>query len=722
MLVDYKNNKFHIHNNFFSYVIEVSADNDLLHTYFGKPIDCENIVTPYYAGFQWHPYKVFGEENYRLGNLPLEYPTSMSPDYRSPAFEAETVTGVNTFEFKYQSFEIINGKPKLKDLPAVYAENGDEVQTLKIVTVDEYAGIEIDLYYTVFEKFSAICRHSEIKNIGENPISIKNAQSVSMDFPLGEYDYIHLSGAWAREKHIVRDSVTVGTHGFESRQGASSNTENPFMLFGTKGMNETYGDVYGISLIYSGNHKFNIESITEVVPRIQAGINPFMFSWKLEAGETFVTPEAVIAYSNKGISEVSKTFHRLYRTRLCRGKWRDKVRPILINNWEGTYFNFNRDKLLGIADVAAETGIELFVLDDGWFGKRNNDRCSLGDWYVNEEKLGGSIKSFAEEINKRGLKFGLWFEPEMVSPDSDLYRAHPDWTVKAPNKEPFLSRNQLMLDYTKKEVRDYIVKVISDVLRSANIEYVKWDKNRYLTEPYSNSLTSDRQGEFIHRYILGLYDVMERITSAFPNVLFESCSGGGARNDPGMIYYMPQTWISDNTDAVERQFIQYGASLVYPVSSWGAHVSAVPNHQTGRITSLSIRGTVAQNGAFGYELDLTRLSDKEKSEIKSQIETYKNNRELVNKGDYYRLLSPYETDYTAWMYVSEDKTKALVYFAVAKIMPNSMPFLLKLAGLDDKKVYLANGIKYTGRTLMNYGIYVDTEKIDNFIIEITELQ
>ena len=717
MAINLLQNKFHIYNSNFSYVIEISQNKDVLNTYFGAPIDCEINETPYYYPSQWQSYEIVDGQQYRLGSLPLEYPTAMAPDYRSPAFEAKMPSGVNTFRFKYRSYEIIEGKPSLEGLPAVYAEAEDKAQTLKIVTVDEYAGIEIDLYYTVFENFSAICRHSEIKNIGKNEFVIENAQSLNLDFPLGDYEYMHLSGAWAREKHLVRQNVTVGTHSIESRQGASSNTENPFLIFGSKGMNEHYGDVYGISLIYSGNHKFTIESITETVPRVQAGINPFMFSWKLGVGETFTTPEAVIAYSNKGISEVSKTFHKLYRTRLCRGTYRDKVRPILVNNWEGTYFDFNREKLLGIADVAAETGIELFVLDDGWFGKRNNDWCSLGDWFVNEEKLGGSIKSFAEEINKRGLKFGLWFEPEMVSPDSELYRAHPDWAVNVPQREPFLSRSQLLLDFTRKEVRDYIVKVISDVLKSANIEYVKWDKNRYLTEPYSLSLPNDRQGEFMHRYILGLYDVMERITTAFPNILFESCSGGGARNDAGMLYYMPQTWISDNTDAVERQFIQYGASLVYPVSSWGAHVSAVPNHQTGRITSLALRGTVAQNGAFGYELDLTRLSDSEKAEMKAQIETYKKNRELVNKGDYYRLLSPYETDYTSWMYVSEDKEKALVYFAVAKIMPNTMPLLLKLDGLDENKIYTVNDKQYSGRTLMNYGIYLEP-KYDNYIIEI----
>ncbi len=716
MAIEFKNNKFHLYNDKLSYVIEIGLDNDLLNAYYGAPIESDDIESKSMMGKVWQSYNLVDGKPYHLGTLPCEYPTATSPDYRAPAFEAETVSGINTFQFKYKSYEIINGKPKLEGQPAVYAEEGDKVQTLKLITVDEYAGLEIDLYYTVFENFSVVCRHSEIKNIGKDTVQIKNAQSVSLDFSLGQYEYIHLSGAWAREKHISRAEVTTGTHGFETRCGASSATENPFMLFGDKGMNEQNGNVYGISLIYSGNHRFQIESMTETSPRIQAGINPFMFSYELKPNDTFVTPEAVVAYSNSGISEISKTFHRLYRTRLCRGKYRDISRPILVNNWEGTYFNFNREKLLGIADVASEIGIELFVLDDGWFGKRDNDKSSLGDWYVNEEKLGGSIKSFAEEINARGLKFGLWFEPEMISEDSDLYRAHPDWALSVPNKTPFLSRSQLILDYTKKEVRDYIVDAVCDVLSGANIEYVKWDKNRMITEPYSDSLPPERQGEFFHRYILGLYDVMERITSAFPNILFESCSGGGARNDPAMLYYMPQTWISDDTDAVERQFIQYGASLVYPVSSWGAHVSAVPNHQTGRMTSLALRGTVAMNGAFGYEFDLTKINDAEKAEMSAQVATYKKNRDLVNSGDYYRLLSPYETDYSSWMYVSEDKNKALLYFATATIMPVPIPFRIKLAGLDPNKVYTVNDNKYSGKTLMNYGYYVPGA--NNFIIDI----
>ncbi len=718
MGIIFKDNKFHIFNSCLSYVLQISEDNDVLNTYFGAPIKAEDVDAMYTSPKNWQPYKCVNGKQYNLGRLPLEYPTAVSPDYRSPAFEAKISNGVNTFQFKYKNYEITKGKQKLNGMPSVYVECEDEADTLKIITVDEYSGIEIDLYYTVFNDFSAICRHSEIKNIGDNTVEITNAQSMSLDFSVGEYEYIHLSGMWAREKHLSRADVVLGTQGFEVRHGASSAVENPFMLFGSKGMNEKYGDVYGISLIYSGNHKFQIESLIDNAPRLQAGISPFMFSYELKSEESFVTPEAVIAYSASGISEVSKTFHKLYRTRLCRGKYRDMSRPILINNWEATYFDFDRQKLLDMADVASKLGIELFVLDDGWFGKRNNPMCSLGDWFANEDKLGGSIKNLAEEINKKGLMFGLWFEPEMISEDSELYRTHSDWVVAVPDKQPLYYRNQLILDYTKKEVRDYIVETISNVLNSANIEYVKWDKNRYITEPYSSSLPPERQGEFYHRYILGVYDVMDRITSAFPDILFESCSGGGARNDPAMLYYMPQTWISDDTDAVERQYIQYGASLVYPVSTWGAHVSAVPNHQTKRITSLGLRGTVAMNGAFGYELDLTKISEEEKQVMVKQIEAYKKNRDLVNFGDYYRLLSPYETKYSAWSYVSKDKNRVLLYFATTVASPAPSPFRIKLSGLDPNKKYIVDGKAYSGKGLMHCGFYVDPAVSESFVIEL----
>lgn len=721
MAIEFNDNKFHIYNDEMSYVIEVSKQHDLLNLYYGARIDTESVSAPQtiQSGFCC----CADDVNYSLSAHAQEYPSSGASDFRSPAYEIETDKGLHTPELKYKSYEIINGKPRTEGLPSVYTEDGKEAQTLIITAADEVHGIVVKLYYTVFETLNVICRHSEIINASNPYMYLTNAQSVSLDFPAGEYEYIHLAGSYARERHIDRNTVHKGSQGFESRRGASGHTENPFLMFFDKGSNEDYGNVYGISLVYSGNHRFIMEREMFETVRVQAGINPFNFRFQLSKDETFVTPEAVMVYSPNGFAKMSHTFHKLYRTRLCRGKWRDKARPILINNWEGTYFDFTREKLLAIADAASKIGIELFVLDDGWFGKRDNDDCSLGDWYENKEKLGGTLSELADEMNKRGLKFGLWFEPEMISPDSDLYRAHPDWAINVPNVKPHLGRQQLILDYTRKEVRDYIIERMIEILGGANIEYVKWDMNRNMSDVYSLNLPSECQGEFYHRYILGLYDVLERITAAFPDVLFEGCSGGGGRNDPGMLYYMPQNWASDNTDATERLYIQYGGSMVYPASTVGSHVSAIPNHQTGRKSSLSMRGTVAMNGAFGYELDLSKLDETELEEMKRQVAFYKRNRELVMTGDFYRLLSPFTTRYSAWMYVSEDKSRALVYYVVRKARVFNETIYLKLKGLNENARYSAGGEIRSGRTLMNYGILLDTPERDgdNMILEIKKI-
>lgn len=721
MAIEFNDNKFHIYNDEMSYVIEVSKQSDLLNLYYGARIDTESVSAPQTmpSGFCC----CADDVDYSLSAHSQEYPSSGAADFRSPAYEIETDKGLHTPELKYRSYEIVNGKPRIEGLPSVYTENGKEAQTLIITAADEVHGIEVKLYYTVFEALNVICRHSEIINASNTYMYLTNAQSVSLDFPAGEYEYIHLAGSYARERHIDRNTVHKGIQGFESRRGASGHTENPFLMFFDKGSNEDYGNVYGISLVYSGNHRFIMEREMFETVRVQAGINPFNFRFKLSKDETFVTPEAVMVYSPDGFAKMSHTFHKLYRTRLCRGKWRDKVRPILINNWEGTYFDFTKEKLLAIADAASKIGVELFVLDDGWFGKRDNDDCSLGDWYENKEKLGGTLCELAGEMNKRGLKFGLWFEPEMISPDSDLYRAYPDWAISVPNMEPHLGRQQLILDYTRKEVREYIIDRMTEILGGANIEYVKWDMNRNMSDVYSLNLSPDCQGEFYHRYILGLYDVLERITTAFPDVLFEGCSGGGGRNDAGMLYYMPQNWASDNTDATERLYIQYGGSMVYPASTVGSHVSAIPNHQTGRKSPLSMRGTVAMNGAFGYELDLSKLDEAELEEMKRQVEFYKRNRELVMTGDFYRLLSPFTTRYSAWMYVSEDKSRTLVYYVVRKARVFNETIYLKLKGLEENTQYSVDGKIKSGRTLMNYGILLDTPERDgdNMILEIKKI-
>lgn len=712
MSIEFKNNRFHLYNDEMSYVIEISRQNDLLNLHYGANVNPDDLVFQSNVLSSFHCYSDEKDETYSLSFLPQEYPSCGASDFRSPAYEILTQNGYHTPELKYVNHEIINGKPKLLGLPSTYVENADEAQTLVITTEDKVHEIRVKLYYTIFKNYNAITRHSEIINTSSGAMYLKNAQSVSIDFPAGDYEYIHLEGAWAREKHIDRNNVHKGTQGFESRRGVSGSAENPFLMFFDKGSNENYGNVYGISLVYSGNHKFLLEQEFNETVRIQAGINPFEFNFKLESGETFVTPEAVLVYSPEGFEKMSHTFHNLYRTRLCRGVWRDKVRPILINNWEGTYFDFDREKLLDIAEMGAKIGLELFVLDDGWFGERNDDTTSLGDWFVNEKKIGGSLKSLVEEINNKGLKFGLWFEPEMISQKSKLYEKHPEWMINVPGVKPHLGRNQCILDLTRVQVRDHIVESLSSVLESANIEYVKWDFNRNMTDVYSDTLSSDRQGEFYHRYILGLYDILERITTKFPNVLFEGCSGGGGRNDPGMLHYMSQNWASDDTDATERLYIQYGGSMVYPSSTVGSHVSAVPNHQVGRISSLSTRGTVAMNGAFGYELDLSLSTPEELEEMKKQVEFYKENREIVMTGNFYRLLNPFTSRHSAWMYVSQDSKKALVYYVVKTARPSNEAILLKLKGLDKDAQYEINGKVYSGKTLMNHGILMDSKEKD----------
>lgn len=712
MAIELKDNRFHLYNDEMSYIIEISRQKDLLNVYYGARVDAEEIETKRDRPGAFCSCADDNDPDYSLSVMGQEYPSAGACDFRSPAYEITNAKGMHTPELKYRSHEIINGKPKINGLPAVYTESENEAQTLIITAADEFYGLEVKLFYTVFEKLNVICRHAEMRNCGKSDMMLNNAQSVSLDFPAGEYEYIHLEGAWAREKHIDRNSVHKGIQGFESRRGASGHTENPFMMFFDKGSNEDYGNVYGISLVYSGNHRFIIEQEAAETVRVQAGINPFGFSFKLSEGEVFTTPEAVLVYSDTGFAKMSNTFHKLYRTRLCRGVWRDKTRPILINHWEATYFDFTADKLLDIAKSAAKIGVELFVLDDGWFGHRNDDFSSLGDWYVNEEKLGCTIAELAEKINQQGLKFGLWFEPEMISPDSDLYKKHPDWAITVPGAKPHLGRHQLILDLTREDVREYIIGFLTDILSSANIEYVKWDMNRNMTDVYSENLSPERQGEFYHRYILGLYEILETVTSRFPNVLFEGCSGGGGRNDPGMLYYMPQNWASDDTDATERLYIQYGGSMVYPASTVGAHVSAVPNHQVGRISSLKTRGTVAMNGAFGYELDLSILSEEELNEMKEQVKFYKENRELVMTGEYYRLLNPFTSRHSAWMYVSEDKKEALVYYVVKTARPSNEVVHLKLKGLNPVAKYNVGGKIMSGRTLMNHGIIIDDTEHD----------
>jgi alpha-galactosidase len=627
-----------------------------------------------------------GNHRFSLDTLPQEYPQYGTSDFRQPAFQVEWPDGTRIAEFKYAGHRVEPGKPKLAGLPAVYAEPGDGAETLVLELTDE-SGLRVELLYTVFPNTDAVMRSARLVNGTSLPVRLLRVMSASVDFHDDGFEWFCLEGAWGRERHLSRRPLGPGGTRIESRRGASGHQLNPFAALLRPGADEDKGDVYGFSLVYSGNFLIEAEVDQFRTARVTAGINPFEFRWLLEPGESFQTPEAVMVYSGEGLGGLSRTYHRLYRTRLVRGKYRDLERPVLVNNWEATYFNFNADKLEAIAKAGADLGIELFVLDDGWFGRRDTDNCSLGDWKVDLRKLPGGLADLADRVNRLGMKFGLWVEPEMVSPDSELYRAHPDWCLHVPGRRRTEGRNQLVLDMSRQDVRDYLFKVLSDVFSSAPVTYVKWDMNRHMTEVASAKLPPERQGETAHRYMLGLYELLERLVTAFPDILFECCSGGGGRFDPGMLYYMPQTWTSDDTDAVERLKIQYGTSIVYPASAMGAHVSAVPNHQVGRITSLEMRGLVAMGGNFGYELDLTKFTEEERAEVRRQVALYKDMRGLVQQGDMYRLKSPFEGNETAWMFVSPDRREATVFHFRVLGVPNEPLSRLALRGLDPERDY-----------------------------------
>lgn len=574
------------------------------------------------------------------------------------------------------------------------------------------------LSYTVFAEMPVLTRNSRIVQKGNQKIVLERAMSASVEFPDMDYEMVHLSGAWARERYVKNRKLEMGIQAVQSLTGTCSSAEhNPFLALKRPHTTEEQGDVYGFSLVYSGNFLAQTEVSTFDITRVMMGIHPEGFHWELSAGEEFQTPEVVMVYSSQGLNKMSQTYHKLYRKRLMRGMWRDQARPILLNNWEATYFDFNEEKILNIAAKAKEAGVELFVLDDGWFGTRNDDYRGLGDWYVNLEKLPDGISGLSHKVEEMGLKFGLWVELEMVNKDSDLYRAHPDWIIGVPERFESHSRHQHVLDFSRKEVVDYIYAMVSKIIRESSISYIKWDMNRYMTEPYSRGLDASSQGEVMHKYILGVYDLYTRLTTEFPEILFESCASGGARFDPAMLYFAPQTWTSDDTDGNERTKIQYGTSYVYPIVSMGTHVSAVPNHQLYRVTPLSTRANVAYFGTFGYELDLNLLSDREMEMVKEQIEFMKENRELIQMdGDFYRLRSPFEGNDTAWMVVSQDKKQAIAGFYQKLNKVNASWLRLKLQGLDKERLYDVQCeetiYQAYGDELMYVGIPLDRERLN----------
>ncbi|PTV93062.1 alpha-galactosidase [Halanaerobium saccharolyticum] len=713
---DLKKKIFHLKNEEISYVIKILKNGQLGHLYWGKKIKKAERLARYDIS-QHRPYEAYAlkdDTGFILENIAREYPSFGQSDFREPAYQTEAENGSIISDLKYQDHQIYSGKKELAGLPSTYVEKESEAETLEITLYDEVTDLEVVLSYTVFNDYPIITRSANFKNQGQQKLNLKRALSMSVDFENKDFELLQLSGAWGRERDIIRRPLEQGITRIDSKRGGSSHQQNPFVALVEPETDEYRGEAYGYSLVYSANFIAQAERNHYGKTRLTMGINPFTFNWLLESGESFQTPEVVMNYSDRGLNKMSQNFHQLYRSRLVRGKHRDKQRPVLINNWEGTYFDFDTDKILEMAAAAAEVDLELFVLDDGWFGKRNDDTSSLGDWYVNEEKLPGGLEYLAQEINKLEMDFGLWFEPEMISPDSDLYREHPEWAIQVPERKSSESRQQLILDLSRSDVQDYIIERVSAILEKADIAYVKWDMNRPMTEYGSLELKAEHQSELNHRYILGLYRVLEEITSSFPEVLFESCAGGGGRFDPGMLHYMPQTWTSDDTDAVERLKIQYGTSLVYPASSMGAHVSAVPNHQVERSTSLKMRYDVASFGNLGYELDLTELNEKEMEAVKKQVNNYKEIRELVQFGDFYRLRSPFAGNFTAWSYLSQDQEEVLAGFYQVLATPNPKEETLKLKGLDPDRDYkeLNSGEIYGGDELMNFGIKVPYLKED----------
>lgn len=707
-IVIQKNEKiFHLRTATSSYAMQILSSGHLAHLYWGPRLESdlpdglmpsqERAFSPFLAGSSLKGILDMGA---------FEYPGYGNGDYRIPAFQLHFADGSTVADLRYASHTITAGKPVLEGLPAVYTEQPGEAETLTVVMVDRHRDIEVELFFSVMPEFDAITRSARIVNHGKKACDILKAASVAVDFATDNYDLVHLPGSWSRERYINRTALQPGVQSFSSARGASSHQQHPFLALAERNTDENHGGVYALSLVYSGNFAAEAEVDSDHKTRVTLGINPFDFRWRLEPEEAFQTPEAVMVYSAAGFGGMSRTFHKLYRERLCRGKHRDSGRYILINNWEATYFDFNEELLVSLAGEARELGVDLFVLDDGWFGKRDTDNCSLGDWVPDRRKLPNGIKGLAEKITAQGMKFGLWFEPEMVSPNSDLYRAHPDWCLHVEGCPRSEGRQQLILDYSRACVREYIIEILSTVLREAPISYIKWDMNRHMTEIGSAELPPERQRETAHRYILGLYEVLETLTMRFPNILFESCSGGGGRFDPGMLYYMPQTWTSDNSDAVSRMKIQYGTSLVYPASAMGAHVSAVPNHQHHRVTSLETRGLVAMSGNLGYELDVRKMTPEEKIAVKQQIELYRRIRPVVLYGNQYRLKSPFTSNETAWIYVSPDRDEAVAFYFYTLAESNTRPQRLKLAGLDPARHYRleATGEVFAGDFLMQIGV------------------
>ena len=682
-----------------TYQMQADAQGYLLHLYYGARTAGEMDYLLNYGdrGFSGNPNSAGSDRTYSLDALPQEYPSLGTGDFRNYALNIENADGSQCCNPVYITHEIAAGKYTLKGLPFVRAEE-NEAETLKIILEDPVTKVELHLLYGVLEKEDIITRSVIIKNAGKAPVTVKKAQSACLDFLHGDYDLIKFYGRHAMERNMERMPVSHESTRIGSRRGTSSHQYNPGVILAGKNTNEDSGSCYGMLFVYSGNFLVEAEKDQYDQTRIQMGLTDELFAYPLEAGAEFIAPEVILSYTNKGLSRLSQQYHHCIMNHICQGKYVHANRPVLINSWEAAYFDFTGDTIVELAKEAKALGIDMVVMDDGWFGKRNDDNSSLGDWYVNEEKLGGTLTKLIERVNAEGVKFGIWIEPEMVSEDSDLYREHPEWAITIPGRKPVRSRNQLVLDFSRKEVRDEIFKRICAVLDQGNVEYIKWDMNRSLADIYAPNVTYD--------YVLGVYDFLEKLTNRYPDILIEGCSGGGGRFDAGMLYYTPQIWCSDNTDAINRTRIQYGTSFFYPVAAMGSHVSAVPNHQTGRVTSMHTRGVAAMSGTFGYELNPALLNAKEKAEIRAQLAQYREYQELIREGDYYRLSNPFQDNFAAWMVVSDDRSKALVSVIRLTAEANPPAAYVTLKGMEENAFYRekTTGKVYPGAALMEAGI------------------
>lgn len=701
-----------------SYLIGiVDEENFLGHIYYGKRL--ADADASYLLRTQEPPY-VPSRNNRERGAFydcfPFEYPTGGTGDYRECCLNIRTAGGHTGSMLSYVSHEIMEGKPALPGLPATFS-TPEECKTLKLTCEDKYVGMQVELLYTAFSDIDVITRSVRVVNTGKEHFYLTKVYSACLDMDNRDYEMISLHGSWSRERHIQRKPLGYGIQNVSSFRGESSHQDHPFLALVDRHTTQEHGEVYAMNFVYSGNFCAQAEVSQFNYVRMSMGIHQENFCWKLEPGESFQAPEAVMVYTDQGLDAMTNTFHRLYRKHLLRGKYKDMKRPVLINNWEATYFDFNTEKILDIAREASKLGIEMLVMDDGWFGNRHFDGCALGDWIVNEEKISGGLAHLAEEINKLGMKFGIWFEPEMVSPDSDLYREHPDWAIAIPGRPGTESRQQYVLDLSREEVLDHIYGMMAAVLKSANVEYVKWDMNRQLSDIGSTALPADRQGELYHRYVLAVYEMQNRLIRDFPDLLLENCSSGGGRFDPGMLYYSPQIWCSDDADAIERLAIQEGTALLYPLSTMGAHVSDCPNHVVGRTTPFDTRAAIALAGTFGYELDVTKIPEADREKIPKQVAMYHQYNDLIREGDYYRIASYSQNHmYDCWQVVSEDQKESLVTFVQVLTRANykSRRILLKgLAGnirykvcVEDEKEESGELPVYSGDTLMKAGILV----------------